>query len=464
MHGRLLEVLDPLANPLLGVPAAAVSPLEIHLVGLEIARGLSTYPRPLIGRKLRLEGGGDVQRHVGLDREDIGELTVIRLRPEVLIRPRIDELGDDPHSISDAPYAPLEHRRHRELRRDLPKALLPLLERHHRGTRDHVEGAHLRELGDDVLGDSVGEVLVLRVRAEVEERQHGNGPWHGVRWGGRRERLHERPRRRESVSRVSGERLHERVLDGGRDRGPQAADGGHRVGQALGDNGLCRRTRVRRLAGEGLVQQAAEAVHVAAPIDLALARGLLRTHVLGRPHHQPGLGQPHIRRGAYRQRDPEVRDDGFAFVEQDVLRLDVTVDHLPLVRVIERGGDLPGDAQRLVDAKLLLASELAAQRFAPDVGHDVEEEPAGLTGVVQRQDVGMIQPGRGGHLSQKPVGPEGERQLGPQHLDRHLALVFHIVGEIHRRHAPAAELSLDGVTARERRAEAPELIASHPIG
>ena len=140
------------------------------------------------------------------------------------------------------------------------------------------------------------------------------------------------------------------------------------------------------------------------------------------------------------------------------------MDHLPLVRVIQRGGDLPGDAQCLVDGKLLLASELATQRFAPDVGHDVEEEPAGLTGVVQRQDVGMIQPGGGGHLSQKPVGPEGERQLGPKHLDRHLALVLHIVGEIYRRHAPAAELSLDGVAARERRAEAPELITSRTIG
>ena len=44
------------------------------------------------------------------------------------------------------------------------------------------------------------------------------------------------------------------------------------------------------------------------------------------------------------------------------------------VRVIQRGGDLPHDADRLVDRELLLAGEPLPQRLARDVGHDVVEQ------------------------------------------------------------------------------------------
>ena len=82
----------------------------------------------------------------------------------------VDELGDDTHPISVAPNTSLEHRRDLQAGSDLAQALLPPLERHHRSAGDHLEGADLRQLGDDVLGDPVGKVLVLRVRAQVRER------------------------------------------------------------------------------------------------------------------------------------------------------------------------------------------------------------------------------------------------------------------------------------------------------
>jgi len=66
----------------------------------------------------------------------------------------------------------------------------------------------------------------------------------------------------------------------------------------------------------------------------------------------------------------------------------------------------------------------------------------------------MVEAGGDLDLTQKPIGPEHRRQLGPQHLDRHLALVFQIVREIDRRHAAASELSLDGVAAGEGGVEA----------
>ena len=48
------------------------------------------------------------------------------------------------------------------------------------------------------------------------------------------------------------------------------------------------------------------------------------------------------------------------------------MDDAVLVRVLQRVGDLPANAQRVVDGKLLLALELVAQRLARDERHDVE--------------------------------------------------------------------------------------------
>src|SRR3989442_183411 len=52
---------------------------------------------------------------------------------------------------------------------------------------------------------------------------------------------------------------------------------------------------------------------------------------------------------AEREGDAEVRHHRLAFVEQDVLRFDVPMDHTLVVRVAERGGDMPGDAEGFVN-------------------------------------------------------------------------------------------------------------------
>ena len=48
-------------------------------------------------------------------------------------------------------------------------------------------------------------------------------------------------------------------------------------------------------------------------------------------------------------------------MQQDVLRLDVAVDHIVCVRVLQRIPDLARDAQRVVDRQLLLTREPVAQ-------------------------------------------------------------------------------------------------------
>src|SRR5205807_1307011 len=89
-----------------------------------------------------------------------------------------------------------------------------------------------------------------------------------------------------------------------------------------------------------------------------------------------------------REGDPEVGHQRLALVQQDVLRLDVAVDHLVGMRVAQGGSDLAGDGEGLIHRQLLLALELEAQRLSLDVRHDVKQEAVRLAGVVQRQEIG----------------------------------------------------------------------------
>ena len=79
---------------------------------------------------------------------------------------------------------------------------LPRDRRDPRGRDDAARGkrADLRELCDDVFRDPVGEVLVLGIGAQIQERQHGNrvGSWRLVRCR-LSERFSERSGRRESI-------------------------------------------------------------------------------------------------------------------------------------------------------------------------------------------------------------------------------------------------------------------------
>lgn len=130
-HGRLPVVLDRPLHPFGRELDEPVAPLEVELVRLEIGGRALPDPRLFVARELGLERRRDVQGYVGLDPEDVGQLPVVGLAPEVLLRLGLDELRHDAHPIPGAPDAAIEHRRDLESRPDLPHALCPLLERHH---------------------------------------------------------------------------------------------------------------------------------------------------------------------------------------------------------------------------------------------------------------------------------------------------------------------------------------------
>jgi hypothetical protein len=52
-------------------------------------------------------------------------------------------------------------------------------------------------------------------------------------------------------------------------------------------------------------------------------------------------------------------------------------------------------------------------------------------------------------LPEEPLRADLEGDLGAQHLERHLAVVLQVLGEVHGGHAALAQLALDAVAVRQ---------------
>ncbi len=134
------------------------------------------------------------------------------------------------------------------------------------------------------------------------------------------------------------------------------------------------------------------------------------------------------------------------------------MDDVVPVRVRQRVRDLARDLQRVVQRELLLAVEPVAQRALVHVRHDVEEQAVRLTGVVQREDVRMIEAGGDLDLPEEALRAERGGELGREDLDRHLAMVLEVLREVHGSHAPVTQLAQDPVAIGQCRGEALELL------
>ena len=97
----------------------------------------------------------------------------------------------------------------------------------------------------------------------------------------------------------------------------------------------------------------------------AVARRLFGRHVLRRAERQSGLRDATAAGVRHGQRDAEVGDQRLAVLHEDVLGLEVAMNHVVPVRVVERARDRRRDADRLIDRELLLAIECAARSVSP---------------------------------------------------------------------------------------------------
>ena len=150
------------------------------------------------------------------------------------------------------------------------------------------------------------------------------------------------------------------------------------------------------------------------------------------------------------ERDAEVGDQRSAVVQQNVLRLDVAVDDAVPVRIVERGSHLGGDPHGVRDREMLLPCQPVAERFTLHERHDVIRGAVHHPAVDEAEDMGMLERGDSLDLAQEPLGPDDGGELGAQDLDRDLAVVLQVLGQVDRGHAALAELPLDAVMLGER--------------
>ena len=259
------------------------------------------------------------------------------------------------------------------------------------------------------------------------------------------------------LSRHALERARDDGIDRGRQIGAQHAHG-RRVGREnLRDDRLLRRRGEWRLACEHLVAHGAEREDVAARIECALAGRLLGTHVLRSADRKPRLRERAGRCAATRRariqraRDAEVREERIApRGQQNVLGLDVAVDHTLLVGVVERTCDLADDPRYILHRHLPLVAEPVAQRLPLHVRHREPELAVGrLSGVVYAQDVRMLQLRRCRDLAAKALGAQRCGEVGIEHLERNAPLMLRIPCEVDGGHPAAAKLALDRVGVAE---------------
>src|SRR2546425_1373018 len=82
---------------------------------------------------------------------------------------------------------------------------------------------------------------------------------------------------------------------------------------------------------------------------------------------------------------------------------------------------------------------------------------------MERQDVRVPQPSGQPDLAQEAFRPDRGGDLRPQDLHGDAPIVSQVVGEEHRGHAAAAELTFEHVPVGEGRLEARQWIAHTPI-
>ncbi len=161
--GEPVGVLGALIEEL---PAAQIELIGVHVAGR----------RP--GDRLRLgrqqpdpEGSDDAAGDLVLHGEDVGEHPVVALGPEMPARGRVGQLRRDPNPLPGPADAPLQdvagtqpgtHFTHVEGRP---------LEGEGRLARGHEQTGDLGEVGDEVVGDAVAEIVLVGVVTQIRERQ-----------------------------------------------------------------------------------------------------------------------------------------------------------------------------------------------------------------------------------------------------------------------------------------------------
>src|ERR1700738_4846653 len=135
----------------------------------------------LAWRHPNLELVGNRLSNLALNGKHIRKITIVRLRPKMRIRARVNELSIDPDAVGRALDTTFQNVGNAQLPSDLTKvAGANDLILHHAGTTNHLKICDLGQIGEDLILDTVGKEARLRIRAKIFKWQNrdtlfGNG-------------------------------------------------------------------------------------------------------------------------------------------------------------------------------------------------------------------------------------------------------------------------------------------------
>src|SRR5262245_25392620 len=118
--------------------------------------------------------GDNLAHDLVLNEEDVDHLTIEPVGPDVSAGFSVDELRRDAKAVVGAPDAALEHVAHLELAPKLGYVhRLPLVLKC-RVACEHMQVVRPRQLGQNVLGQAVAEILLFRIAAQIGEGENGD--------------------------------------------------------------------------------------------------------------------------------------------------------------------------------------------------------------------------------------------------------------------------------------------------
>src|SRR6202011_3910105 len=124
---------------------------------------------------------GYALRNLALNLEDISDIAIVMLRPQVGIGARSNQLRADAKTVRHALDAAFEYISNAELAGYLGKfsrGIISIL--HHACSADHFNPGDFREVGQDFVLDSIREKRIRLVVAQVFEGQDGNALFRNV--------------------------------------------------------------------------------------------------------------------------------------------------------------------------------------------------------------------------------------------------------------------------------------------
>src|SRR6266576_1037672 len=121
----------------------------------------------------------DFLSDLALDREDVFQIAIVLLHPDVYIGARVDQLGIYMEPGSSLTYAAFQNMRYLKRIADLARVLFAAIS-YHACPADDLEIGDFRQLGQNVVLDTVGKEGVLSIVAQVFKWQHCNASCCGM--------------------------------------------------------------------------------------------------------------------------------------------------------------------------------------------------------------------------------------------------------------------------------------------